>query len=169
VVPVSDTAGIAYFGLAADGDICEEDVVAARAIKSFRDLDVWTEAVELVVDCYRLTETFPQSERYGLVAQLRRSATSIPANIAEGHGRRSRRGFLYHINVALGSEAELATHICVSLRLGFCTDQQVRELSERRERVGRMLSALAVSLKRQFVQRAVVTVASLGALALWLA
>jgi four helix bundle protein len=165
----STGAGTAYVGLAANGDICEEGVVAVKEIKSFRDLEVWREAIELVVECYRLTQSFPQSERYGLVAQLRKCATSIPANIAEGHGRRSRRAYLNHINVALGSEAEFATHVHVSVRLGFCTDEQVRQLSDHRERVGRMLNALATSLKRQFIQRAVVAVGSLGMLGLWLA
>jgi four helix bundle protein len=123
--------------------------LAASEIKSFRDLDVWREAIELVVDCYRLTDTFPPSERYGLASQLRRSATSIPANIAEGHSRRSRRAYLNHVNIALGSEAEFATHLYVSLRLGFCSQDQVRLLSERRERIGRMLNALSTSLKRR--------------------
>ena len=94
---------------------------------------VWREAVELVVDCYRLCNEFPQSERFGIVAQIRRCATSIPANIAEGHGRKRPRPFLNHVNIALGSEAELATHLHVSVRLGLCSEEQTHAISKRRE------------------------------------
>ena len=68
--------------------------MSALDVKSFRDLTVWREAIELVVDCYRLADTLPPSERFGLVAQIKRCATSIPANIAEGHGRKKPKAFL---------------------------------------------------------------------------
>ena len=120
-----------------------------NAITSFRDLEVWQEAIALVLECYRLTENFPSSERYGLTAQLRRCATSIPANIAEGHGRKKPKPYLNHVLIALGSEAELATHIHVALELKLCSESDVIQVSKTREHVGRMLSALAESLERR--------------------
>jgi four helix bundle protein len=123
--------------------------VSALDVKSFRDLTVWREAIELVVDCYRLADTLPPSERFGLVAQIKRCATSIPANIAEGHGRKKPKAFLNHVNIALGSEAELATHLHVSVRLNLCSEKQTCALSQRREHVGRMLNRLAAALQRK--------------------
>jgi len=125
-------------------------------VRTFRDLEVWSDAIDLVVDCYKLTERFPSSERYGLVSQIRRSATSIPSNVTEGHARRTRRAYLNHVNIALGSEAELETHVLVAVRLGFCTDDQVRELCERRARVGRRLTSLAGSLERSLIAHTMV-------------
>jgi four helix bundle protein len=107
--------------------------MGAVDVKSFRELMVWREAVELVVDCYHLAELLPRGERFGIVAQLKRCATSIPANIAEGHGRKRPKAFLNHVHIALGSEAELATHLHVAERLGFCSTDQTRAISKRRE------------------------------------
>ena len=104
--------------------------MGALDVKSFRELTVWREAVELVVDCYRLADVLPRSERFGIAAQMKRCATSIPANIAEGHGRKRPKAFLNHVHIALGSEAELATHMHVSMRLGLCSDEQTRAISK---------------------------------------
>lgn len=128
--------------------------MGAVDVKSFRELMVWREAVELVVDCYHLAELLPRGERFGIVAQLKRCATSIPANIAEGHGRRRPKAFLNHVHIALGSEAELATHLHVAERLGFCSADQTRAISKRREHVGRMLNRLAAALKRKIESEA---------------
>lgn len=121
--------------------------MGALDVKSFRELTVWREAVELVVDCYRLAELLPPGERFGIVAQMKRCA--IPANIAEGHGRKRPKAFLNHVHIALGSEAELATHLHVAERLGFCSAGQTSAISRRRELVGRMLNRLAAALKRK--------------------
>ena len=123
--------------------------MGALDVKSFRELTVWREAIELVVDCYRFTDTLPSAERFGIVAQIKRCATSIPANIAEGHGRKRPKAFLNHVHIALGSEAELATHFHVAERLGFCSKAQTSAISRRREHIGRMLNRLAAALKRK--------------------
>ena len=78
-------------------------------INTFRELEVWNLSMEQTTCVYRLTERFPRSEQFGLTAQMRRCAVSIPANIAEGHNRRSRRAYLNHVAIALGSLAELDT------------------------------------------------------------
>jgi four helix bundle protein len=123
--------------------------MGALDVKSFRELTVWREAIELVVDSYRFADTLPPAERFGLVAQVKRCATSIPANIAEGHSRKHPKVFLNHVYIVLGSEAELATHIHVAERLGFCVNDQTIAISRRREHVGRMLNRLAAALKRK--------------------
>jgi four helix bundle protein len=123
--------------------------MGALDVKSFRELTVWREAVELVIDCYRLAELLPPAERFGIVAQMKRCATSIPANLAEGHSRKRPKAFLNHVHIALGSEAELATHVHVAERLGFCSPAQTSAISRRREHVGRMLNRLAAALKRK--------------------
>ncbi len=79
--------------------------------KNYRDLDVWREAMDFVVECYRMSGTFPKSETYGLKSQLQRAAVSVPANTAEGQGRQHDKEFLQHLAIAYGSLAEVETHI----------------------------------------------------------
>lgn len=86
-------------------------------IRSYRDLIVWQRAMELAESCYRIGATLPTDERYGLVDQIRRSAVSIPANIAEGHGRLHRGDYLRFLSIARGSLAELRTLLLLSARL----------------------------------------------------
>ena len=86
---------------------------------SYEDLEVWQRAMDLVVDCYDLTRSFPQTEQFGLTAQLQRAAVSVPANIAEGQARRHTREFLRYLTIARGSLAELETHIQIAKRLGY--------------------------------------------------
>ena len=69
-------------------------------IKNYQDLEVWQKAMDLVVDCYQLTKYFPRSEAFGLTNQLQRAAVSVPANIAEGRGRRYTKEFLKYISIA---------------------------------------------------------------------
>ena len=81
------------------------------SVRSYRDLEVWQRATDLVVECYRLTNLLPKSELYGLASQIQRAAVSIPANIAEGHGREHLGDYLHHLSVANGSLMELETHL----------------------------------------------------------
>jgi four helix bundle protein len=93
--------------------------VAPRAV---RDLKVWQKGIELVEACYRVSAMLPADERFGLVAQIRRAAASVPANIAEGFGRWNAREFSRFLAMASGSLRELETHMVVASRLGFVTD-----------------------------------------------
>jgi four helix bundle protein len=86
-------------------------------IKSFRDLMVWQKAMEIVEECYRLTESLPRNEEFGLKSQMRRAAVSIPSNIAEGHSRCRSPGFLQDLSLSLGSLAEIETQLELTLRL----------------------------------------------------
>ncbi|HUG20418.1 MAG TPA: four helix bundle protein [Planctomycetaceae bacterium] len=83
-------------------------------ITDYRDLIVWQKSMDLVVGCYRISQSFPVVEKYGLTSQLRRAAVSIPANIAEGHGRSLTNVFNNHLSIAMGSLKELETHILIA-------------------------------------------------------
>jgi len=115
--------------------------------KTHRDLIVWQEAMNLVEVIYRCTEGFPRREVFGLTAQLRRAAISIPSNIAEGAGRNSSREFVQYIGIASGSLAELESQVEVSVRLGYLSDGG--ETVKHVRTVGRLLHALRGSLRRQ--------------------
>ena len=115
-------------------------------INSYRDLVVWKKAIELTVDCYRFTAEFPRTETCGITLQLRKSAASVPANIAEGRGRRTTREFLRFIDIAYGSLTELETHIHLAMRLGYCTVDVTDALLARTDEIARMLNGLRRSL-----------------------
>jgi len=88
-------------------------------IQNYKELDVWKRAVALITELYRITSRFPDSERFGLVAQIRRAATSIAANIAEGWGRGSTKEYIQFLTIARGSTTELETHLIVARNLNF--------------------------------------------------
>src|SRR5918911_4582447 len=98
-------------------------------IESYRDLDAWQLAMEIVVDVYRATRVFPTEEKFGLVAQLRRAAVSIPSNIAEGRGRLGAGEFRRFVSIARGSAAEVETQVAVALALGFTGVKEIAPLS----------------------------------------
>lgn len=112
----------------------------------YRDLVVWQKAMDLVVEIYRLCQSFPAAERYALVSQMQRAAVSIPSNIAEGHARKSTGAFVNHLSIAAGSLAELETQIMLAERLGFCTGETSLSLLASTDEIGRMLSGLKTSL-----------------------
>src|SRR5437868_11266056 len=117
------------------------------AIKSYRDLLVWQKAIDLVVDAYRATAPFPKSETYGLTSQIRRAATSIPANIAEGYGRGSRKEYVQFLTFAQGSLKELETHFIVAEKLSYLTAVQMNRLLSQTDELGRMLGSLIRKLR----------------------
>jgi four helix bundle protein len=96
------------------------------AVRSYRDLRVWQEAMSLAVDCYKLTRAFPKDELFGMTAQIRRSSASIAANIAEGHGRESTGAFIQFLRVAQGSLKELETHLLLAERVSINVDREPR-------------------------------------------
>ena len=117
-------------------------------IRTFRDLDVWKLAMDMVVETYEAATRLPRSEQYELSSQIRKSAISVPSNIAEGHTRRG-RAYLNHVRIALGSNAELDTQLEVAVRVGLLTASDIRALTEMNTRVGQMLYRLSESLKRE--------------------
>src|SRR6476619_2545138 len=97
------------------------------AIRSYRDLEVWRVSMELAAGIYRLTERMPVHERYGLTSQIRRAATSIPANLAEGHSRPA-QAYRNHVNIAIGSQAELETLLELASQLKFVSSEHLSPL-----------------------------------------
>ena len=102
--------------------------------------------MELVREVYELSATLPLDERFGLSAQLKRAAVSIPSNIAEGSRRRSRLTFRYHLEVALGSQGEIEVQLEIARRLGFVDETRYRAVLRRAEYVRRLLAKLADTL-----------------------
>ncbi len=119
------------------------------SIRSYRDLDVWNVAMDLAASCYKVTREFPREEMFGLTSQIRRAASSIPANIAEGHGRDSTREFLRHLSIARGSLMELETHVLLAVRVERMKSPDSKQLLELADRVARMLSNLRSSLEKR--------------------
>jgi len=118
-------------------------------VRSHRDLIVWQKGLVLVDEIYRLTEGFPSRERFEIAAQMRSAAISIPANIAEGHGRRTTRDYLRFLSIANGSLRELETYLEVcTLRRYADASQNERMLSLTGE-VGRLLEGLTRALRRR--------------------
>ncbi len=106
-------------------------------------LDVWMKSVDLVVRIYKETERFPKEEKFGLTSQVRRAAVSIPANIAEGAGRRSEKEFAYFLSNAQGSASEVETELLIASRLGYLDSNVFSELRESLDKIGQMLHGLA--------------------------
>ena len=116
-------------------------------VKSYRDLLVWQRSMDLVEICYKLASTFPKDEIYGLTSQLRRAVVSIPANIAEGHGRDGLGEYIHFLGVAQGSLRETETHLMIAGRLLFVDKGKLDEVLRLSDEVSRMLGSLMRSLK----------------------
>ena len=111
-------------------------------MRPHQKLEVWIRALELVTEIYKRTENFPKDERYGLTSQIRRAAVSIPANIAEGAGRHSKKEFAHFLSNAQGSASELDTELVIANRLGYLDESNFTNLSSRLERVGKLVTGL---------------------------
>lgn len=114
----------------------------------FKNLIVWNEAMDLVEDIYRITANFPIEEKYGLTSQIRRSAVSIPSNIAEGAYRNTNGEFKQFLGVANGSSGELYTQLVLSQRLGLIEGNHISPLIERLEINNRKIAKLIHSIKK---------------------
>jgi four helix bundle protein len=125
----------------------EEPEPVRGAISSYRELHVWQQAMDLGELCYRSTRSFPREELYGAVAQIRRAAASIPANIAEGNGRENRGEYIQFLRIAQGSLKELETHSLLSQRVGLVSRDSAGALLDKCDAVGKMLRALIRSLQ----------------------
>ena len=119
-----------------------------RKVKSYKDLQVWQKGIEITDYVYEITSFFPNEERYGLTSQLQRAAISIPANIAEGFGRHSRKEFIQFCRIALGSCSELETHLLIAKRRNYCSEERFLTLTSELESQSKMLMKLIQSLKQ---------------------
>ena len=118
-------------------------------INSYRDLKVWQKAMDIVDLCYDLTDCFPRKEMFGLSAQIQRAAVSVPANIAEGHGREHLGDYLRHLSFAKGSLVELETLLIIAARRKYMSQAGLQNLLRQTAEVGRMLTALKRSLQKK--------------------
>jgi four helix bundle protein len=122
--------------------------VQRAAINSYRDLQVRQLAMTLAEDCYHLTRSFPKEELFGMSSQIRRSAVSIAANIAEGYGREQTRSYLQFLQVARGSLRELETHLLLCERVKLANADGVAGILSDCDALGGMLHSLIRSLEK---------------------
>jgi four helix bundle protein len=119
--------------------------------ESFRNLAVWQRSIELTLAVYKLTSSFPDSERFGLTNQLRRASVSVASNIAEGYGRATRGEYIQFLGHARGSNSEVETQIVISKGLGFGSKEMLQSTEELCDEVGKMLGAIMKSLRPSVV------------------
>jgi four helix bundle protein len=118
-------------------------------LRTYRDLKVWQKTFDLCLTVCRVTASFPAEERFGLTAQIRRAAVSVPSNIAEGYARETTRDYIRHLWIARGSLAEVETQLMLSRELGMADRPSVEAVLTDVAEVERMLSALIRSLKER--------------------
>jgi four helix bundle protein len=116
------------------------------SISSYKELIVWQKSIDLVVAVYDLTKNFPREEIYGITSQMKRSAISIPSNIAEGSKRGTKKDYRHFLLNAFGSGAELETQIIISQKLGFCTDSNQTVVNKLLDEIMRMLNKMIQEL-----------------------
>ena len=114
---------------------------------SFRGLKVWQRSMTLVEEIYRVSAAFPHYEQFGLTSQIRRASVSIPSNIAEGKRRKRQLVYLNHLDIALGSQAEVEVQLEIAKRVGFLAPSDYDRVQSIVEEVGRMLNGLITSLQ----------------------
>jgi four helix bundle protein len=116
---------------------------------SYRQFVVWQKSMDLVVEVYRCTKSFPRDEVFGLISQMRRASISVPSNISEGKGRYTNGELVRFLFNARGSLLELQTQITLAGRLGYLPEMRVMELEQRSAEVGRMLNGLTTRFRIQ--------------------
>jgi four helix bundle protein len=116
-------------------------------VQNYKDLKVWQKAMDLAQRIFEITETFPSAQKYVLATQMQRCALSVPSNIAEGRNRHSENDFIYHLNIARGSLAELETQIILSQRLAYLAQPEAAHLTDAANEIARMLYGLRDSLR----------------------
>lgn len=123
--------------------------MAKSDIKSYRDLLVWQQAMDLAVACYKLSKKFPKEDLFGLTSQLRRSSASIAANIAEGHGRESSASYVQYLRVAQGSLKETETHIILAGRLELGPREDLKKALSVCDEIGKMIRSLIRAIQEK--------------------
>jgi four helix bundle protein len=118
-----------------------------KTIKSYRDLEVWQKAMQLVEDVYKATQAFPREEQFALTNQMRRAAVAVPSNIAEGHGRTGPKEYLHFLSIAHGSVMELETQVLIAQRLGYLEPEKSDCMLQGAGSVSMMLRALISKLQ----------------------
>ncbi len=117
--------------------------------EGYKELIVWKEGIKLVVEIYKLTQTFPANEKFGLISQMRRAAVSIPSNIAEGWSRNYDKVFIQFLNTSQGSAAELETQLLISNELGFITKESLEAIMSLLIKIKKMIRSLIHKIQLQ--------------------
>ncbi len=126
----------------------DPELTALQKANSVEELEVFKRSHQLTLEIYRITERFPQSEKYGLVAQMRRAAASIPSNLIEGSHRMGKAEYRRFVSIARGSAGELKYHFLLAKDLGYLSEEQYRSMKEKIDSISRMLSGLVKSLSK---------------------
>jgi four helix bundle protein len=127
--------------------------LSERAINSYRDLQIWQDGMALAEICYRLAKDLPREELFAMSSQIRRSASSIPANIAEGHGRENTQSFIQYLRIAQGSLKELETHLLLAQRVELLNAMQLQAPMDQCNVLGKRLRSLIRSLQQRTMKR----------------
>jgi four helix bundle protein len=122
--------------------------LALRTVESYRDLDVWRSGMDLATECYRLARLMPKTEEFRVTSQLLRAAASVPANVAEGWMRASRKDYAHFISIARGSLAEVETFLLLSVRTGLLAMQETEAAMAIADKLGRQLNVLRSRLSK---------------------
>lgn len=117
-------------------------------MKNFKDLKIWQKGMDIAVNCFKLTDSFPATEKFGISSQINRAGVSIPSNIAEGSSRTSEKEYGRFIEISLGSSFELETQLLIAQRLNFGDETQVAELISNVSEEQKMLAGFLKSLSR---------------------
>ncbi len=118
-------------------------------VKTYKDLIVWQKSYSLCLQIYKLTTDYPIEEKLGLIFQIRKAALSIPSNISEGFGRKTRAQYIYFLNIAYGSLCELESQILISRDLGYLNIEDFKSLEKLMVEIGKMLNVLIKSLRNK--------------------
>jgi four helix bundle protein len=116
-------------------------------IKSYKDLFIWQKSVDLTVNIYQVTKKYPKSEIFGLISQIRRCCSAIPANIAEGQTRGHILEYKQFLRIALSSGAELDTHLLISWKIGYITETEYLKLIDKLTEIMKMIRSLSKNLE----------------------
>ena len=119
-----------------------------KNLHDHKELIAWQKAIELVEEVYKMTQTFPKEEMFGIISQMRRCSISIPSNIAEGHSRNSSGEFKQFLGIAKGSSAELETQLIIAQKLGYITNAKLGEVNSLLVDVRKLISGLLRSLNK---------------------
>jgi len=111
-------------------------------VSSYKDLLIWQRSMDLVERIYKITSKLPTTEQWGLTSQMRRSAISVPSNVAEGYGRQATGEYRHHLSIGRGSLLEVETQVLLCQRLGYLENEEINSLLDEINQIGKMLSSL---------------------------
>jgi four helix bundle protein len=117
-------------------------------MKTHKDLNVWKNSIDLVTNIYEITKNYPNNEQYGLISQMKRSAVSVPSNIAEGAGRNYKKEFIQFLFIAQGSLSELETQLIISVNLKYIEESSFELLNNKMNEIRAQISGLIKYLKK---------------------